>query len=453
MRPFNHLYSWLMPLMTLLLSCSADRSDRIASNGYSAPGVSTTPIDAQGNPLADGSAGGPGAGGAVSGAGTPTISSGDCETAAGTTDLDLDGFSPADGDCNECSPQINPGAFDFPENGHDEDCVGGDASQAELDCDQGLSATSSDPEDAARAMGLCKFTTEQSGQWGVISARFTRASGGGSIESPTMVGVPPRFGAVEPRQGGSVLVISTGVARDYTQPGFTDSCDDFGGGGFLGLGGNTGMAPAGYPKESSSCSGGGGSPGGILIGNPVFGSDSVVYNDVALHLRLRVPTNANSFAFDSMFYTYEYPDFICSAFNDFFVVMKTPTPAGVPDGNILFDQNGDPVGVNNALLDVCVPQTAGGKSFPCSQGTGLLAQTGFGSGESSCAEEGAGVSGQPGASTGWLNTTAPADAGEVIEVRFILWDTNDAILDSTSVIDNFRWSVDEPQVETTAIII
>ena len=58
-----------------------------------------------------------------------------------------------------------------------------------------------------------------------------------------------------------------------------------------------------------------------------------------------------------------------------------------------------------------------------------------------------------GASTGWLHTTAPVKASTVITLRFAVWDTQDEVLDSTALIDKFEWSVEEPKVETTPIVL
>src|SRR5262245_485529 len=41
-----------------------------------------------------------------------------------SVDHDGDGFSFTDGDCNDCDPSANPGAFDVAGNGVDEDCSG-----------------------------------------------------------------------------------------------------------------------------------------------------------------------------------------------------------------------------------------------------------------------------------------------------------------------------------------
>jgi hypothetical protein len=364
-----------------------------------------------------------------------------------TVDLDKDGFSPADGDCEEQSPQINPGAYDFPENGHDEDCMNGDATVAEDGCDDALAIDSRDPKDGARALGLCRFTTEDSKQWGVVSARYVQASGVGGPADLSQIGLLPGLGVVGPRQGTSMLAISSGVARAPDQPDYTDDCDAYS------L--DPSDPPDGYPKQSPACP------------DAQFGN---VYDAAALELVIRTPRNAKSLAFDSNFYTYEYPDYICMEFNDFFVAMLDPKPAMLPDGNILFDQDGNPVSVNNSLLQVCAPGSHGGKDFPCPQGVGLLENTGFG-GESSCAsnaasslpglfgpifggppDAGANTDAEAGAATGWLHTTAPVEAGSIITLRFAIWDSGDGILDSLALIDNFAWSVETPVVETKPVI-
>src|SRR5262249_22118117 len=47
--------------------------------------------------------------------------------ARGDLDLDGDGFTPNQGDCNDADPSIHPGAVDIPGDGIDQDCNGRDA--------------------------------------------------------------------------------------------------------------------------------------------------------------------------------------------------------------------------------------------------------------------------------------------------------------------------------------
>jgi len=336
-------------------------------------------------------------------------------------DLDQDGYSVNEGDCNDCDPNANPGAFDVVGGvdggaGVDEDCDG-EIDNEVTNCDQGFDIDDPDPMNAAKSMGLCRQTDANAvgadKTWGVISAAYVMA-GGGTGMNDLSHGLLPRFGAAGVQEGLSMVALSSGTARAPNQQGFQSP-----GGADMGT---SGSPPLGYPKESPSCP-------GVISGN---------CNDpAALELRIRVPTNAQSFSFDLNFYTYEFPVFICSEYNDFFVTMMDPAPPKLPDGNISFDQDGNPISVNNSLLQVCVPQTAGDKDFPCPLGSDLLEGTGFDETASS----------GPHAATGWLQTRAPVEPGSVITLRFAIWDSGDHILDSTVLLDNFQWSV-EPAKNT-----
>ncbi len=138
------------------------------------------------------------------------------------------------------------------------------------------------------------------------------------------------------------LALSSGTARQPTDPGFASP------GGFD-KGYTSGSAP-GFPKDNPACP-------GVSSGTPNDG--------VALEVKVRVPTNAIGFAYDAKYYTYEWPVYVCTAYNDFSFTDLTPTPAGQSDGNIVFDSSGSPVNASSTLIDVCTcsgapPCTAGG---------------------------------------------------------------------------------------------
>lgn len=273
-------------------------------------------------------------------------------------------------------------------------------------CDNDLAIDSDDPMDAARAIGLCDSKQ-------IVSAKYVTADGDDlKFYDPEGIGhgILPNFGAsVVPREGARMLVLSSGAARapnhpDYEPPsGFNKHY--------------TTGAPDGYPKESPSCE-------GVTTGEP--------HDSVALELELVPPKGAKSISFRSYFFTFEFPNYICDEYNDFFVAMLSPRPQGLPDDNIAFDAKGNSISVNAGFLEVCTPQTAGGKKFACALGPKDLNGTGF----------------EKHAATGWLATAAPIPAEHVLKLRFAIWDSGDGILDSTVLIDDFRWEGVEVTTET-----
>jgi hypothetical protein len=336
---------------------------------------------------------------------------------------DDDGFTVAEGDCDDFAPLTNPGAYDVPGNGIDEDCDGADATSDA--CDDKLDLAERDPLLAARAIELCQVTTETSKQWGVISARWTTPDGVGEPGSPLMHGVLPSFGkAFLPRGGKSVLALSSGVARAPGQTGYTRNCSDE-------FPASSTQFPKGFAGTSSTCD--------------VDDAATSVVDAVALEVELRIPTNASALSFDSAFFTDEYPAYICTPYNDFFQVIVQPLRmGGTPDGNVVFDRDNNAVSVNNSFLGVCTPGQHGDKKFACPLGFEPIIGTGF----EDCAFSLVSPDGlgslfsrdeKYGASTGWLNTEFKVTPGEVITLRFTIWDSTDSALDSLALIDHVQF--------------
>lgn len=346
-----------------------------------------------------------GTGGIIQGA--PPCPSGDPNE-----DRDGDGFTPAQGDCNDCTDQINPAAYDYPNNNVDDDCDGTIDNEPAGCGDVSIPLDSNYPGDALNALDLCR--AQNGSSWGVKSVAYVKADGSNGM-NPLSRGILEYFGAnLTPRKGKSMLALSSGTARSANMPGYQSP---------QGIGfdmGTQSSTPPGFPVAAPSC------PGQIS-------GDAQAYDPAALKLQLKVPSNANAVRFDFIFYTYEYPNYICSEYNDFFVAIVDPPPPGSVHGNVSFDNQGNPVSVNNGYLEVCTPGFHGGKQFDCPQGTSLLQGTGYG----------------PGASTGWLQTIAPVTPGSDVTLTFAIWDAGDNILNSTVLIDNVTFDVTDASVPVT----
>jgi hypothetical protein len=336
---------------------------------------------------------------------------GTCQSGPGL-DHDGDGFVYED-DCDDCNPNRNPGAYDFPDDTIDDDCSGV-ADDEPLGCDAELAIDTDDAWDALRALGVCRKPGERGRSaraWGVLEARFVKPDGS-ELPEPLSHGILPSFGVNSPREGKAMLALSSGSARDPSQPGYHDIS------GFKK--GYKSGAPAGYPKESPACP-------GTVSGAPFDGA--------ALELTLRVPSNVTLLGVDENFFTLEFPGYVCSKYNDFFVIDFEPKVDGYPDGNIAFDQAGNPISVNNALVQVCEAQRTGGKAYECPLGSESLSGTGFDTVEDE-------FSVPPHAATGWLRSLAPVVPGSTVRVRFAIWDSGDGNLDSTVLIDRLQWERD-----------
>jgi hypothetical protein len=161
-----------------------------------------------------------------------------------------------------------------------------------------------------------------------------------------------------------------------------------------------GIAPPGFPQDVPNCLG-----------------DTAINDDIGLEVKLKSPTNATGYSFLFKFYSFEYPEWVCTSYNDQFIALVAPPPMGSINGNISFDSMTNPVSVNVAFFDVCQG---------CPAGPGEMQGTGFD------------VWNDAGG-TSWLKTSAPIKGGDEVTVRFAIWDTGDAAWDSTALIDSFEW--------------
>jgi hypothetical protein len=278
----------------------------------------------------------------------------------------------------------------------DEDCDGS-IDNVPGSCDGAFGLTDVNAMDAAKVIELCKVASGPN-DWGVVSASYVRSNGSALNNPGAQVGIQNGFGPnVDPQGGSQLLVLSSGKARLPGQSGACNSndCEMT----------SQGSPPPGFPQDSPSCAGG-----------------SDVYDDVALQLVLRSPSNAKGYKFDFAFYSFEYPEWVCTTYNDQFIALVNPPPMGAINGNISFDNQSNPVSVNIAFFQVC---------SGCPLGTARLAGTGFD-----------GSWGDDAGATDWLTTEAPIEGLDQFTIRFAIWDTGDQVWDSSALLDHFQWLAD-----------
>ena len=369
-------------------------------------------------------------------------------------DADADGWPVCGGDCCDAigpncqNPElVNPGAFDQPGNMVDDDC-NGVLDNVVPACDAGLASNSGTANDYAKAIDLCQFTTEapalKDKKWGVISTTITRADGvGAAYGSAKSIRNGFGSGGILPQKNSNLAVFSTGTAADVADanPGF-----------FAFQGGQDNLANSNAPADWLASNGNTfpNAPG--CPGPP----SNAANNSIMMKVRVRVPTNAKSFNVQMHFFSAEWPEWVCTAYNDLFVSLVTSQAAGNPaDKNIAIyttPQNQKyPVGVNIAkaapgLFTECRngPVACNGAQFNynnCALGEAPLAGTGFQDSNAG----GCGANDTTGGGTGWLKMSGNVKGGETMEIRFAIWDTGDAAYDSLVLLDDWEWSVQASQ--------
>lgn len=370
-------------------------------------------------------------------------------------DRDGDGFSTCDGDCcdsTECgTPGLaNPGAFDQNGNGVDDDC-NGFADDTVLLCDQGLMSNSTNGKDFAKAIDICQEATMGDKKWGVIEASLTLPDGTGMPEDVAH-SIRPRFGTkVMPRGGVNMAVLSSGhaAAKGDTNPSYNDFVS-YSGSKSSGFPADFVAANMGSLPNAPGCP----DPSGAMANDPVM-----------LTLKVRVPSNARSFSLKSNFYSAEFPEWTCSAYNDFFVVLLDSTYMGTPanpmDKNLAFytqpgTTNNYPVGVNLAhgntgLFTQCVNGETGCSGMAGSISTCIAQDDLTGTGFDDSAPNSCDTNSLEGGATGWLTTSGNVTPGEIITLRIAIWDTSDRAYDSLALVDGFQWSVDSTQPGTVIL--
>jgi hypothetical protein len=248
---------------------------------------------------------------------------------------------------------------------------------------------------------------------------------------------------ITPHKGPTFAAMSSGKMRDENDAGFVqpNSGTQFNGvtagtadAKAVNLGVNLppSNTPIGFYLSKQSPAGG--LPGG-KCGNTTCLTGNVAHDSIDVQIKIRVPTNAQSFSYDFRFFSAEYQTYQCTTFNDFYLALLTSSlPQGIPaDHNISFDSLNKPVSVNNGFFEVCPVNFK--NCSPCPGGTAELAGTGM-------------EINNTGGGTTWLTTDAPIVPGEIITLDLMLFDVGDKQLDSLVILDNFRWNLSPATVNT-----
>jgi hypothetical protein len=376
-------------------------------------------------------------------------------------DLDGDGWGVCDNDCcDQVSPDcstpdlVNPGAFEFGGNMVDDNCDGQVDNVLAL-CDGNLAVDNGNALDHARALDLCQFTTENPAlpqkKWGVISGGVLRGNGTGT-PFPRARSIRPQFGnVITPQLGQRLSVFSSGTASYPGAPNpawaaFQNGLNqDFNNNVFLNDSLYDVQAPADWVQAN-----GGAFP--MAPGCPEA-PNTIARDSIMLKLRVRVPTNANSFSARMYFASAEYPEWVCGLYNDLFITLVDSSDNGNPaDKNIAVYTQGNnewPVGVNlvsaaPGLFEQCTDGAIGQCNLLNQNYNGCTANnelngTGFETNAVSdyCPPQ----SSQIGGGTGWLIMSGNVTPGETMEIRFVIWDTTDSLFDSVVLLDRWEWSV------------
>ncbi len=367
-------------------------------------------------------------------------------------DYDGDGWTNCGGDCcdsglDDCpTPSlVNPGAYDFVNN-IDDDCDGTVDNTPPRDCSTTSLTDFITASDLVEALDLCTTSTPSSLSWGVISSELLRADGT-STPSQLQLGVLERFGSSTesiPAQDNNTLgVLSSGIGRGVGDPGFDGQTS------YSSLDSSPVSAPADYRDIHGTS---------LQTAAVCPSADALqVQDSVLLRLRIRVPTNALGLEYKFRFFSYEYPVYLCTQYNDFYLALLSSGHDLIPDDkNISFDAAGNPVTINSAFFTSCESLNCNDSVFfPMQQGPDAnndgcvdslscnpqtqLCENQYGACPDGSDAVQAFTETQGGGGTDWLTTTAPVIPGEIITLEFHIWDTTDSALDSTVLLDAFRW--------------
>lgn len=259
-----------------------------------------------------------------------------------------------------------------------------------------------------------------------MQVQFTTNGSSAAIGTRSAFG---NTGAFPPQEGSKYVVIGSGRVDELDTPGLFSCSSDLGAY-------DPGTLP---PPMIGSDVNGDCSMNAALIGtgdcsNTIEGQLVDTVNDYTeLRITATAPTTINSFSYNIAYFSYEYPDYYLSIFNDMYIGWLD---SEVWTGNVSFDTMGRPISLNAGFLDY---RDANAPNDPQCQGNCSAPQL-----HGTCMEGHAG--------TKWLTTTAGIKPGETFTLALAIFDMGDSILDSYAFVDNFQWGCDGDQPPQTVPI-
>jgi hypothetical protein len=237
-------------------------------------------------------------------------------------------------------------------------------------------------------------------------------------------------GAFPPQEGSQYVVIGSGRTDELDSAGLLSCNSDLGAY-------DPGTLPApmvGTNVGAQTCAE---NPALIGMGdcsNTIEGQLAGTVNDYTeLRITAQVPTTVNSFSYNLAYFSYEYPEYYLSVFNDMYIGWLE---SEVWTGNVSFDEQGAPISLNAGFLDyrdanpINDPMCQGNCSAPELHGTCMQGHAG----------------------TKWLTTNAGVKPGETITIVLAIFDMTDSVLDSYAFVDNFQWGCEGDQPPSTVPI-
>lgn len=332
-------------------------------------------------------------------------------TTSAATNPDPEGTAGLDSTASSTDPDPSSGnGGDIFDVGSDETGPGGDCeAAAHVPCDAGT-------DDPFMAMGLgCPGETAITG---TVTAH------------PDGIAVLSSWGqnsTFDPTEGESYLVISTGdLAERNNEPvnagDAANHCNSW-------FSPGDGMSTTSFPPPITTDTVAGDcltNPALVGTGDcsntvgPQFDASGFKYDYQEVRLTMVVPEDAQSLSFNVAFLTKEYPIFLGQPYNDMAVAWLE---SSTWTGNISFDNAGNALSLNAALLDLF-------------DDDGTL-------------DEFAGTCMRYSAGTPWLTTTVDVPPGEEIELVFAIFDLDDVNWDSFMFLDNFQWGCGDVVGPTT----